>query len=69
VRWHKEFVNGQWKGRTIKYEGRLVFETESVSIEGNTVLEQKETPENPWDRIGDRGAFKLTSLKNPVTAC
>eukprot|EP01127_Copromyxa_protea_P012562 TRINITY_DN3294_c0_g1_i1.p1 TRINITY_DN3294_c0_g1~~TRINITY_DN3294_c0_g1_i1.p1 ORF type:complete len:224 (-),score=28.27 TRINITY_DN3294_c0_g1_i1:33-704(-) len=65
VCWHKEFVDGNWKGRTIKYEGRLVFAAGSVSIEGVTVLEKKEEPENPWDRVGDTGAFKLTSLKKP----
>lgn len=63
--WNKEFINGQWKGRTIKYEGKLVFEAGCVSIEGVTVLVKKEVPENPWDRIGDTGAFRLTSLKNP----
>jgi hypothetical protein len=65
VEWEKEFVDGQWKGRTIKYSGKLVFEVGSVSIEGVTVLEKKESPENPWDRIGDTGAFRLTSLVNP----
>lgn len=65
VTWTKEFITGFWQGRTIEYEGRLVFKGGSISIEGTTVLKKKEEQGSQWDVIGDTGAFCLTSLCNP----
>jgi hypothetical protein len=65
ITWSKEFVDGHWAGRTIQYDGKLVFNSNSISIEGTTVLRKKEAGGSPWDEIGDTGAFKLTSLRNP----
>lgn len=69
VTW-KKFFGGEWSGRVVQYEGKLIFEANTVSIEGTTVLQSKEVPENlhySTHCVGDTGNFKLTSTCDPTS--
>lgn len=67
IYWEKIF-GGEWEGRRVSYEGKLLFESGRVSISGTTTLKAKEVPENTnysTHSIGDTGSFKLVSSCNP----
>jgi len=61
VVWSKIYTEGVYSGRTIEYEGKMVFKGDSVTITGGIDLKSLGTEDPKNNHKGDTGRFSVSS--------